>query len=495
MSAPPLPSGEVAGWDRTWRQLAAFTACVLILRLLVSAGIPLTEDEAYYRLWAQAPALGYFDHPPMIAWWIWLGRSLIGDTALGVRLLPSLGCAVTTFLIFDLACVLGADRVTARRAAIWYNATLLVAAGGFLAVPDAPATLFWIASLWCIARAETGRGAPWWVGAGVAAGLAALSKYSALFLGPGVFLWLVVRPAGRESLSRPWPWVALAIGLAIFGLNVGWNAQHDWRTFTKQFGRIAPHQFAPSNLADLLITQFLLINPLIALWLFRAVGLTRRMRWDGGALLWLSSLPFAAYLLVHALHDRVQAHWPAPLYASFAMIAAIAAADIPSWSLRGRLRAATPVLALVVCVMAVMTFILPEVGVPLPLDPGRQVRDWPDFSTRLEQARRAAGAAWIGTTSYGLAAELLDQTDIRAPVLQVRERDRWIGLADSGADMARPGLVVDLTRRLRPTDLKACFLKVRDLGVIRRAAPGEAGLTYRMVGVVGPRRDVRAAGC
>jgi 4-amino-4-deoxy-L-arabinose transferase-like glycosyltransferase len=409
--------------------------------------------------------------------------------------LPSLGCAAITCLIFDLARMLGADRASALRAAIWYNATLLVAAGAGLAIPDAPAALFWVAGLWCVARAARPGAGRWWIGAGVAAGLAALSKYSALFLGPGVFLWLICRPQGRQALRTPWPWVALAISLAIFGLNVGWNARHDWLTFAKQFGRITPHQFAPRNLADLLISQFLLLNPLIALWLWRGLGARGGTPRDRGALLALSSLPFAGYLIVHALHDRVQAHWPAPIYANLAMIAAFAAADIPVQSPWGRLRAATPLFGAGICVIAVMVFLLPELGVPLPLDPARQVRDWPDFSARVEKARAAAGTRWIGTTSYGLAAELLDHREIHAPVLQVRERDRWNGLAASGANLARPGLVIDLTRRLRPADLAGCFAEVRDLGVIRRAAPGEAGLTYRAVRVAGPRRDILKLGC
>jgi 4-amino-4-deoxy-L-arabinose transferase-like glycosyltransferase len=431
----------------------------------------------------------------MIAWWIWAGVKLLGDTALGVRLAPSFGCAAVTFLIFDLARILGADRASALRGAIWYNATLLVAAGGGLAVPDAPAALFWITSLWCVARSRSPVRWRWWIGAGVAAGLAALSKKSALFLGPGVFLWLLSRPEGRQALRTPWPWLALAIGIAIFGFNIGWNAQNHWLTFAKQFGRIAPHQFAPGNLADLLATQFVLLNPLIALWLLRALSPNRSLSLEKVALLSASSLPFAAYLVAHALHDRVQAHWPAPLYASLAMLAACAASDVPSHSLWGRLRTAAPAFAIGVCVIAAVACVLPEIGVPLPVDPARQVRDWPDFSKHVEQTRRDAGAAWIGTTSYGLAAEFLDQKAIHAPVLQVRERERWSGLAVSAADLARPGLIVDLTRRLRPGDLAACFEGVQDLGVMRRAAPGEAGLAYRVLRVARPRRDIRKVGC
>ncbi|MEP6968511.1 MAG: glycosyltransferase family 39 protein, partial [Pseudomonadota bacterium] len=83
--------------------LIGVVAVMFALRLTVGASMHLTEDEAYYRLWSMAPAFGYYDHPPMIAWWIWLGRRLLGDTPLGVRIGPIVAGALTTALVFDLA--------------------------------------------------------------------------------------------------------------------------------------------------------------------------------------------------------------------------------------------------------------------------------------------------------------------------------------------------------------------------------------------------------
>ena len=75
----------------------------------------------------------------MIAWWIAIGRTLVGDTPLGVRLLPALASAATSLLVFDMGRLAGADHRTAERAGVWFNCTLLVACGAFLATPDAPA--------------------------------------------------------------------------------------------------------------------------------------------------------------------------------------------------------------------------------------------------------------------------------------------------------------------------------------------------------------------
>ncbi len=474
--------------------LTVFVLVLLALRLAIAAAAPLTEDEAYYRLWAQAPALGYYDHPPMIAWWVWTGVRLAGDDPLGVRLLPCLACAASSLLVWGLARRLCDSRAIAARSVVWFNATLLVAAGGMLAVPDAAASLFWLLCLWAAARAWQDRlGGGWWLAAGVAAGLAGLSKYSSLFLGPGMFLWLASTAEGRRRLASPGPWLALVAAAALFGLNIEWNATHRWLTFAKQFGRIAPHRFDPRFVVELLLGQALLLNPLIAVFVLR--GLAKAdgpRRWLG--LLIATGAPFALYLCVHSLHDRVQAHWPAPLYPSLAIIAAAAAERVPAgaWS---RARALAAPLGLGVCAAALAWFAAPLFGVPLALDPATPLRGWDRFSATVEDVAQREGAGWIGATSYGLTAQLLDQPAVTAPVWQISERDRWRDLRTPTPDFSRRGLVIDLARRMDMRRLARCFAAVRPLGVIVRAAPGESGKTYAAALVSGPAAGVPAQGC
>ena len=487
MSAPPSPSGDTADRPGPPWVLIGLVAVLLALRLVVGGALPLTEDEAYYRLWARAPALGYYDHPPMIAWWIWLGVRVCGDTALGVRLLPILGGALMSVLVFDTARLAGADRPTRARAGIWYNATLLVAAGDMLAVPDVPAAFFWLLCLWSVFRARRGGGLGWWLAAGAAAGLATLSKYSALFLGPGVLLWLAWTPAGRATLRTPGPWLALLVAASLFGVNLGWNATHHWLTFARQFGRIAPHRLTLRYPPEFVATQVLLLNPLIALFLARR-GVGR------AAPLILTSLPLVGYLLLHSLHDRIQAHWPAPVYPSLAIAAAFAAEGGGRFWRAARI--AVPWLGLGLCVAAGLYLALPLAGVTLMFDPATPLRDWRRFDARIETLRRATGAAWVGTTSYGLAARLMDAPSIDASVIQLSERDRWQGLADGArADVSRPGLLVDLARRIDRASLAACFSAVQPLGEIDRGPAGERPKRYVAYLLSGPRRDVLRLGC
>ena len=59
-----------------------FLITVFILNLLQGIFTPIIDDEAYYWLWSTKLDFGYFDHPPMIALWIYLS-DLIFDAEIG----------------------------------------------------------------------------------------------------------------------------------------------------------------------------------------------------------------------------------------------------------------------------------------------------------------------------------------------------------------------------------------------------------------------------
>ena len=476
--------------------MVAVIGVTLVVRLVAGGLIHLTEDEAYYRLWSMSPALGYYDHPPMIAWWVWLGRKIAGDGPLGVRLLPILASAATGVLVFDMARLAGAARALAARAAIWFNATLLVLAGGFLAVPDAPASLFWSLALWCALRAWRGPSLAWWAAAGVAAGLAALSKYSALFIAPGMLLWFLATPEGRARLRTPGPWLAAGVAGAIFAANVAWNADHGWLTFTKQFGRVAPHQFAPRYLIELLAEQALLLNPMITLFVMAAPFARPRAAKAFDLTPFVAvSAPFALYLVFHSLHDRVQAHWPAPLYPMIAICAAVGAERLSDRAPWRTLAMAGPAIGFGLGAV-LLTLAAAPGGALGRYDPVLPVRGWGPFADRIESLRDATGAAWVGTTSYGLTSELTDEPALKVPVIQVAERERWRDLANGPPpNVAAPGLVIDLARRVSAASLGSCFANVTPLGVVVRGDPGEPGKAYAAFAVAGPKRDILTLGC
>ncbi|HZN92967.1 MAG TPA: hypothetical protein VFB81_09680, partial [Myxococcales bacterium] len=107
--APTRAPGEgfrAAPRDALWLLLTSAA-----MRLALALGTEITYDEAYYWTWSRAPGLGYFDHPPMVAWLIGL---------LGVRG-SALACGVVTVaLVQGLATdVTGRPEAGWRAAALW----------------------------------------------------------------------------------------------------------------------------------------------------------------------------------------------------------------------------------------------------------------------------------------------------------------------------------------------------------------------------------------
>src|SRR3954447_6571102 len=208
-------------------------AALLVLRLVAAAYTPLTFDEAYYWTWSKHLAGGFYDHPPMAAIVIRLGTLIAGDTELGVRLISILLAIPMSFAVYRSAEILFGRRVAAT-ATILLNVTLMAAVGTMIVTPDAPLLVASSFVLFCLAIGlATGRGA-WWLATGIAVGAALLSKYTALFFGPAILIWLVAVPKLRRWLLSPWPYLGGITALAIFSPVIAWNADHQWVSLIKQ---------------------------------------------------------------------------------------------------------------------------------------------------------------------------------------------------------------------------------------------------------------------
>lgn len=488
---------------------AAVVLALTLVRLAVAGYAPLTEDEAYYRLWALNPAFGYLDHPPMVAWWMAGGMMVAGDTALGVRLVSVLSVLIGSLALWRSALIVAGDERTAARAVIWFNATLLVCIGSVIATPDQPATLFWGLALWAVLEKLRSGDGRWWLAVGLFAGLGLQSKYSTLFLGAGLVLWLVVSPERRRWLLDPWLWAGGLLAGLLFSPVIGWNAAHEWASFEKQFGRAAASEWTLAYLPELLGGQIGLIGPLMVpfvvagLWL---AGRRRRTAAAGGltgpdrageagrSLLVLSSVPFALYLVIHALHDRVQANWPAPLYPALALIAADAAAR--TGDLSGRTGRVLSVLRAWVAPVGIATGLAAFVILMHPsgfglagLDPARRYRGWDAAAAEIEAMRAEAGAAWVATGAYGVTAMLAWELP-GVPVVQLDERLRYHAAPPPAADLlARPALLVLRDGAGETQRMLARFRFTEPLGTVTRRAGNAQVARYAVFRVADPVGD------
>src|SRR6202171_4514625 len=307
---------------RLVRNTAMTISALVALRLAAAAWVPLAFDEAYYWMWSKHLAGGYYDHPPMVAAVIRLGTVIAGDTELGVRLVSILlALPMSLAVIISASILFGGWRVAAT-ATILLNVTLMAAVGTMIVTPDAPLLVASSFVLFFLAKVlETGRGA-WWLAVGAAVGVALLSKYTALFFGPAILIWLVAVPKLRRWLISPWPYLGGLVALAIFSPVILWNADHEWVSFLKQIGRARIEGFKPSFIGELIPTQIAFATPLV--FALGVMGLYALLRRDGGAvaartLINATFWTIALYFIWHSLHARVEANWFAPIYPAFAI--------------------------------------------------------------------------------------------------------------------------------------------------------------------------------
>src|ERR1700732_3295118 len=250
---------------RLVRNTALTVLALGALRLVAAVWTPLTFDEAYYWMWSKHRAFGYYDHPPGVAILIRLGTMIAGDTGLGVRLVSILLALPMSFALYRTAAILFGGQRVAATAPILLNVTLMAAVGPLIVTPDSPLLVASSFVLFCLAKVlETGRGA-WWLAVGAAVGAALLSKYTALFFGPAILIWLVSVPKLRRWLFSPWLYLGGLLALLIFAPVILWNADHQWVSLIKQIGRARIEDFHPAFIGELIPTQIVFATPLVFL--------------------------------------------------------------------------------------------------------------------------------------------------------------------------------------------------------------------------------------
>jgi 4-amino-4-deoxy-L-arabinose transferase-like glycosyltransferase len=480
------------------RHVIIILSILTVIRLWAAAYIGLAPDETYYWLWSQSPALGYSDHPPVVAWSIWLSTKVLGDSAIGIRMPSILSALVTSAAVFGTAHQLFSSRSIALRAVLWFNAMILIGVGAIFITPDAPSTMFWALAVWALSVISRGGSPRFWLLVGLFAGLGCDSKYTNFFLGLGIFSWILVDPSARRWLSNPWFAAGGVIAALIFLPVFLWNAQHDWISFSMQFGRLGIHEVTARYLGEYLISQVGLLNPIVALF-FGVSGLAalkagRGRGFQPGIFLIALMSPLLLYMTLHALHDRVQANWLAPVYPLIAILAASGAENIPS-GLRTSLAQLVVPLGTVVSVGALMYLAAP-ISLPLSIEsPAARLEGWRNFSANIESLSNEGGAGWVATANYDVNAELSYYQRGAKPVREIAERYRYEVSVLDKALVNQTALLVLSERQKASGRFDHCFASVEPISEVSRQ--GANGVIERYIVELAWNApvDIISAGC
>jgi hypothetical protein len=186
------------------------------------------RDELYFLAASRHLALGYVDQPPLAVLVAWFDRLALGDSLVGLRLIPALVTGVIVVLTAMMTRELGGSRFAQGLAAA------CVASGGLLVVghlegPTVYDMLTWALVSWLVIRLLRTGDERLWLAVGVSVGIGMEAKQTVLLLLAGLALGFVVNRQ-RDVFASRWLWVGVGLALAGWAPNLVWEATHSWPT-------------------------------------------------------------------------------------------------------------------------------------------------------------------------------------------------------------------------------------------------------------------------
>lgn len=226
----------------------------------------LMPQDAYYYLYGQNLSLSYFDHPGMIAYILRFFSSLFGSSVFVIKLADFTITSITIVCFYWLAALfLPKNRL--QRSMILLVSTLFITILCFNSTPDVPLILFWTLSIHCLFKAIFEQKKQYWILGGICMGLAFNSKYSALLLQVGIFLFLIFSNQYRSLFASRWLWIGLIVCMAVTTPVWWWNYQNDFASFafqsTKRIGSIDQFTIKPLLFLGAVGHQLLLLLPVL----------------------------------------------------------------------------------------------------------------------------------------------------------------------------------------------------------------------------------------
>lgn len=301
----------------------AYTVILIlsIFSIFYNSLLPLHGDEAYYWVWSHNLQNGYFDHPPMIAYFIHL-TNYISESEWGVRLVNVFSLSVSSIYIYKLASIIF-DKNIALKAIIIFSSIILVHAGFIITTPDSPLILFWTLSLYYAYKAIFLNSRIDYILAGIVLGMMMLSKYTSILFIVSLILFLAIKR--RDVFKNINFYISAFISIIIVSPMLLWNYQHDWISFNFQLN----HASGNDNVIklDLLLSfiagQFAIFSPIFAAVLFYYL-FKEKLFFKNTKLFFISIMTAITliFFMYKGLYANMELNWVAPAYISGSIVTA-----------------------------------------------------------------------------------------------------------------------------------------------------------------------------
>ena len=200
-------------------------AAKLLLHLATVARYGIFRDEMYYLACSRHMAWGYVDHPPLTVWIAWISRVVLGDSPLGVRLVPILTGVAVVWLTGKLAREMGGGRFAQAMAALGVVVVPIYLVGGSWLTDNIFEQLIWLGCIWLVVRAVNSGDPRYWLWFGILAGVGFENKYSIAFLLFGLLVGVALTPH-RDFLKSRYLWLGVLACTVISLPNLLWEIRN-----------------------------------------------------------------------------------------------------------------------------------------------------------------------------------------------------------------------------------------------------------------------------
>lgn len=274
---------------------------VLAINLLQAYFTPISEDEAYYWLWSQHLDWGYFDHPPMVAWWISVGYSLF-QNELGVRLMTVILNSLSFFFLWEILKPHSTNQVK-----LFWTLTLsvlVIHVFGFIASPDAPLLFFTLLYLFVLQRFISNQNLTHTILLGFAMVGLVYSKYHGIL----VIVFTLI-PLLQNFYRNKQLYVAILFGIILYIPHIIWLFNNDFTPIRYHFfDRSSDEHFEWRKLFNYLGMYFLGAAPLLSYFIFNSI-----IKFNSKDLfrksVWCLAITPGVFFLFSIFKDNVQPQW------------------------------------------------------------------------------------------------------------------------------------------------------------------------------------------
>ncbi len=394
-------------------------------------------------------SLGYYDHPPASWWLSWGAAHLFGSEAPIVVRLPFIALfALSTWLMYRLGAA-----ITDAQAGLWAAVLLNLSpvfgvTTGTWVLPDGPLDCALLGAALCLVHALERGALAWWLGAGICAGLALLSKYSAVLTVAGAVLYLLSSPRHRHWLATSKPWLAALVALLMFVPVLASNAAHGWASFSFQAGRAAGTHLRLLAPLVTLAGEALFVLPWLWLPMMAAFMVALRRgptEWRSWLLCCLAAPPIVVFAAVSAWSSqRVLFHWAAPGYLMLFPLLGDAVARRLNQPAVWRLLAGTATFVIlgmaVVATQVRFDWMHPAIAAVMRNDPDADAVDWGSLRDELAARGMLRPGTIVGVPDWRDAGKIAYALGPEVTTLGLSRDARQFGLAWSpvrfiGADV------------------------------------------------------------